>query len=177
MPKRFGRGGYVAKRDFQSWKKTTESNPQARHEFQWGQFTLAETLSALRMQLDAKETKMKIWRKQFPERWLLMHIASGSALCSLVASRNEPVPGRENEVSEFTAKLAHGVWSACQTCTFDYVIFFSGMVITAVPLSDNKYKFPVLKPELIERGAKVSDEFLHWTSNPQSVVEHPFLKE
>jgi hypothetical protein len=174
VPKQFGEGGYARRVDHQRWKSATKENPQPRHEFEWGEFTLRESLAAFTDQLDRKIQKARKWSQAFPESWLLMHAASGSPFGGLVAAEGEAVSGREMEVEEYFAKITHALSSICQRPhPFHQVILFSGMVLLALQANAaNPYAFPVPTSEVLARGAAASERFLDWRSTFRSITEH-----
>ena len=177
VPKKFGEGGYARKAQFKPWEASIKGNPQARHEFEWGKFTLRESLAAFADQLDNKVQKAKKWNEIFPENWLVMHVASGSPFGELVSTDHEVVRDREDEMKDYDAKITHALSTICQRPhPFRYIILFSGMVIFAFPASgDNPRSFPVPTSDVLARGAAASDKFLDWSMTESSIVEHSIL--
>ncbi len=177
VPERFENGGYRRRGVFKSWRIAINEVPQPRHEFEWGNFSLRESLASFAQQLETKSQKASKWKGSFSESWLLMHIGSGSPFGGLVATGLKATLGREADQADHRAKAAYGISSICQrTHPFSYVILYSGMVVLAFPKnSDNPYKFPTPRLDVIARGEKVSDEILDWQSNSKSIVDHPLL--
>ena len=177
VPKPFDEGGYRRKADFNPWKKAIKMNPLPRHEFEWGEFTLKESLAAFESQFTSKCEKVKKWTENLSENWLLMHVGSGSPFGGLVASKSRATPGREAEVADYFAKTIHSVFSICQKPNpFHYVILYSGTQLLAVRANEsNHYKFPTPDADILARGAAASDRFLAWRSTPRSIVEQPML--
>lgn len=177
VPRQFGEGGYARKADYKPRKAATEENPQPRHEFEWGEFTLRESLAAFADQFEGKCQKVKKWNEAFAENWLLMHAASGSPFGILVASRRKDTDGRAAEVDDYAAKAAHALFSICQRPhPFHQVILFSGKALLAFPASGATcYSFPVPSTDFLARGAAASDRFLDWRSTLRSITEHTVL--
>lgn len=170
-PKIFKTGGYVQKGKFKKWKAETKPTI-APQKFHWGSYTLRESLSALRVQVDGKCDKAKR-QSGFPERWLLLHVAKGSPFSQILGGKHQTVPGKENEVADFVAKSMHGAYSVCkESRPFDYVIFFMQDDFLAFPTnSGNPRKLPVPSEETLKRGAEASDRFLDWQKDSSSVTK------
>lgn len=178
LPKVFPSGGFAQKGDFKTWKAETKTHPQPRHEFAWPEYTSREALAALESHLDTKARKVRTWKAAFPEKWLLLHVDSGSPFAELVANRRHDTPGSENKVADHIAKIAYSVHSIFQKPhPFDSVIFFSGRVILAFPAGGtNPYRLPTPRADILARGAAAPDDLLDWSHAVTSVVEHPLLE-
>lgn len=177
VPKQFAKRGYTRKADFKEWKAEAKENPQPRHEFEWGDFTLRETLAAFENQFDTKIQKVKKWNQLFPEKWLLMHVASGSPFGGLVGGKRKDVPGHTVEVDDFYAKITYSLNLVCQRPhPFQYVILYSGMGFLALATSGrNNLSFPIPNTDTIARGAATSESFLDWRTTPTTILENPRL--
>jgi len=177
VPTLFDEGGYLKRADFKTFQAETKEPPLPKHEFEWGEFTLRESLDAFAMQLDRKTQKVKVWGRAFSENWLLMHVACGSPFGVLVASERRDMPGDEAEMADFAAKTAHAVSLMCRKSQpFRYVILFSGTALLAFPANDsNPHRLPTPSADLLDRGANAFDEYLDWRSRLSSIVEHPLL--
>jgi hypothetical protein len=137
----------------------------------WGTFTLRESLDSLREQFRSKCDKAQPWKDQFGERWLLLHLDSGSPFSELVATRDEPVAGKEEEVGEHRAKVVFEVCSIlAESGPFDYVMMYSGCQIVAFPCNgQNPHKLPMPRWDLVAKGARVHDSHLSWKSTIRHV--------
>lgn len=177
LPKECGPGGFARRADFKPWMKEVKRNPLPRHEFDWGQFTLRQSLTAFASQLDSKSRKTKRWAHNYSERWLLMHVGPGGPFAELVANKRLDEPGHESQVADFLAKSTHALFTVCQRPhPFDYIILFSGTVLLAFSSTPpNPYRLPVPTPETLARGATLSDTFLDWGGKSRGIVEHPLL--
>ena len=178
LPKVFESGGYARKAVFKPWKAATKDTPQPRHEFEWGEFTLRESLGAFADQFASKCQKAKAWDGIFSAKWLLMHVGSGSPFGGLVATRGEDARGRSAEVQEYFARMAHEISTICKKPSpFHYVIFFSGLRLLTFPTGEaNPYRLPNPRADVLARGAAADDRFLDWRSTVRSIIEHPYLK-
>jgi len=178
-PKVFSKGGYALRKEFKLWQKETDENPQAHHEFPWGCFSVRESLAAFAQQFDGKCKKVIKWRGVFSEKWLVAHVGNGSPFGSIFPGRGKVAPGREEEMANYKAKMLYSLFSICQRPhPFDYIILFCGRDLFPFPANNkNPYRFPVAKPEVLEIGARVSDQYLDWSSTLKSVTEHLSLEE
>jgi hypothetical protein len=176
VPKKFGRGGYSRIAEFKTWNVERKQRPQPRHEFKWGEFTLRESLDALADQFKSKVSDASRWGNTYAERWLLMHLDSGSPFgCLVPSSRKDRRPG--NEVDDYIAKTTYEVVSILRPPhPFTHVILFSGTILLAFPTGDaNPYGLPTPSSAIIERGAKAPEKFLEWRTVLKSWVEHPLI--
>ena len=102
-PKCFETGGNRLRGQFNGWQAKIERD-SLPHEFDWGGFSLRESLAAFEKRLRIKRTKASHWRDRFPERWLLMRIADGSPFGDLVAGQQdmklEPEPGMKTDFAD-----------------------------------------------------------------------------
>jgi len=175
IPKPFDKRGFVQRGQFKSWKAEFEPN-ESRQEFDWGTYSLSESLAAFKEQLQGKRQKAKRWETSFPERWLLMRVDGGSPFAEVVGGIRHDAPGRENEVADYIAKAVYGLHSCCQEINpFDYVILFTVECFLAFSANRiNQHKFPRLRDEIAKRGEQASDGFLDWTKTI-STVKEPFV--
>lgn len=171
-PKVFVNRGYSLRGKFKAWRAETEPDiiPQ---KFDWGVYSLRESLAAFKAQLDVKRKDAEGWGTSFPERWLLMHVASGSPFSEIFDGKWHSNPGREKEVADYLAKATHGVHSVCQEIRpFDHVILFMQDAFLAFPANPaNLRKLPVPGDEILKRGAQAPERFLEWKKNRKSVTE------
>jgi hypothetical protein len=174
VPRCSGKGGHAQREHFKAWETEAKTNRPARAEFPWDDFTLRESLAAFASQLERKTRKVKKWKGQFSEKWLLAHVGPGSPFGGLVASKRQALPGQELAVADYYAKTAHAVFATCQRPhPFSYVILFSGSALLAFPASGtNPYNLPTTSPDVLARGAAASDTFLDSRSRNKSIVEH-----
>jgi hypothetical protein len=176
-PKVFATGGYRQRGEFKKWQK--ETNPTVTPEkFLWGSYSLRESLIALKAQIDEKRKKVK-QQRSFLERWLLIHVANGSPFSQIFGGKYQTVPGREKQIADFVAKSASEVHAICKEAKpFDYVMFFDQDGFLTFPTSSiNPYKLPAPSGEVLERGAKASDEFLDWQKKINSYTKSAETKE
>jgi hypothetical protein len=178
-PKVFVEGGYAQRKLFKEWQQETNKNPQPRSEFKWGQFTVKESLDAFAKQFEKKCKDVSDWKGILEQKWLLAHIDSGSPFGDLFTAREKISPGREEECADYKAKLIYSLSAICQKPhPFDYVILFSGPNLFPFPANGkNPHKLPFAKPEILEKGAKASDRFLHWSSSSKSCKKQLSLEE
>lgn len=178
VPKVFGSKAYALKAKFKPWEALTKENPELRHEFEWGEFTLRESLAAFANQFDGKIQKAKKWKETFRENWLLLHVGSGSPFGQVVATKRKDTAGRTAVMDDYIAKSTHALFSICQRPhPFQQVILFSGTVFLAFPAhGGNPHSFPVPSTDVLAHGAAASDSFLDWRFSPKSIVEHPLLE-
>lgn len=178
-PKCFESGGNPKRAEFDKWQKVFKAEREQRHEFDWGEFTLKDSLAAFESQFAGKAQKTKNWRGAFSEKWLVMNIGKGCPLACLLAQERNDIPGKEAEAADHDAKATHAVFSITRrTNPFDYVILFSGPAHLVFPANDaNPHKFPTPSAVALARGAAASDKYLDWKSNMTSIVEHPRLAE
>lgn len=87
--------------------------------------------------------------------------------------------GREKQIADFVAKSTSEVHLICKEAKpFDYVMFFDQDGFLTFPTSSiNPYKLPTPSGEILERGAKASDEFLDWQKNINSYTKSAEIKE
>lgn len=176
-PKVFIPPGYKQQAGFKKWQK--ETNPTVTPEkFLWGSYSLRESLIALKTQIDAKREKIKR-QKSFSERWLLLHLANGSSLTQIFGGKYQTVPGREKQMADFVAKATSEVYAICKEAKpFDYVLFFDQDGFLTFPTgSSNPYKLPVPSSEVLELGAKASDEFLDWQKKINTCTKSIEMKD
>lgn len=178
-PKIFVKGGYLRRGEFKLWEKEAKDNPQPYHEFSWGNFSDREALAAFNRQFDEKCEKVKKWKENFPEKWLVAHVAGGSPFGEILPAREKITPGKEDACADHKAKLIYSLFSICQKPhPFDYVILFCGQNLFPFPANGkNPHKLPFAKPEVLDRGAKVSDEFLDWSGELKSCKRQLSLEE
>jgi hypothetical protein len=169
-PKVFVEGGYTQRKPFKEWEKETKINPQPYQEFSWGEFSVRDSLAAFNQQFQGKCDDVKRWKQNFSEKWLLAHIDSGGPFGEIFPAREQVVPGREEDCANHKAKIIYSLASICeQPHPFDYVILFSGQNLFPFPANGkNPHKLPVAKTEVLERGAKASDEYLDWSHTSKS---------
>lgn len=173
VPKNFGRGGYRKRAEFKSWKDALKVVQTGSHQFTWGEFSLGGSLDALENQLDDKSEKAAKWNGTFAEKWLLLHMTSGSTLSGLVPYERDDTPGQEDKATDFISKC---VWSVSEICRrphpFSYIVFFSGASIRAFPANGlNRWHLPVPNADLLARGAQVNDDVLQWRTTSKSMIE------
>jgi hypothetical protein len=165
-PKIFESGGYSKRAKFKLFKAEIEKISSGEETFPWGTFTFRESLDALNKHLLEKQKKADPWHHLFPERWLLMHTASGSPFCEIVASRQnmqiDTAPGTEEALSDYLAQITYGISQRCiGKKPFDYIILFFRENFLAFPTSaSNPYHLPIPSDEILQRGASVPDSFL-----------------
>lgn len=172
-PTLFKKDGYTRIKDFANWKAQIGEFPSSRQEFLWGEFTLRESLTAFANCVETKTKKAEKWHKKFIEKWLIVTLDEGGPFGTLVCTRSRNVPGREQRVADYAAKMAYEVSAIChKQHHFDCIILFSGMVFDAFPTGNkNPYSLPILRPEVLERGKNAPDTFLEWRSTMKSVVQ------
>jgi hypothetical protein len=169
-PALFGPGGNRKKQEFREWQARVKANPEPVNIFEWGTFTLAESLASLKAQFESKTEKTKRW-PAFDKKWLLLHLDSGSPFSDLVG-RDRPTPGAEQKMREHRAKVVFEVCSILAAPNpFDYVLMFAGCDIVAFPYNgQNPHKFPMPRWDLVARGARVDNSHLTWKSTLKHIV-------
>jgi len=159
-PKIFEKNGHLRRADFKSFNEKIGQKNSAHEAFNWGKYSLRESLDAFSVRLKDKRSKAKSWFANFPERCLLMHVASGSPFGEILGGTQEITPGLENEVADYFAKVTHAVHTICQEASpFDFVILFresenTSNMLTFSPSRLNPYKLPMPQDEILNRGAK-----------------------
>jgi hypothetical protein len=173
-PKYFRSGGYPKRAEFDKWQKAPAAEREQSHEFDWGEFTLKDSLGAFESQLAGKAQKASNWRGSFTEKWLVMNIGKGCPIACLVAQQRNDIPSKEAEAADHDAKVAYAVFSITRRPNpFDCVILFAGPAHIAFLASDaNPHKLPTVSAEVLARGAATSDKYLDWTSRMKSRVVH-----
>ncbi len=177
VPKPFEEGGFLKKADFKKWQAETKAYPQPYHEFEWGEYTLRESLAAFAQQVKGKSQKVRNWKGISSEKWLLLHVGGGSPFGELVATRREDVLGKQESVADYFAKSAYEVSTICQNQhPFDLIFLFSGIKLLAFSVNNsNKYGFPELKTEILARGKNAPANYMDWICRSRSTVKHPLL--
>jgi len=171
-PKIFEKGGYLKRNAFKAWRAQVVP-VEAPQRFDWGSYSLRESKASLEYQIADKRKRATNWLNNFPERWLLLHVASGSPFSQILGGPHQVKPGRENDVADFLAKSLYCVHSACKECwPFDYVVLFMQDGFLAFSSnSSNPYNLPIASEEILNRGAVVSDRFLDWQKESNYVVK------
>jgi hypothetical protein len=107
------------------------------------------------------------------------HVAGGSPFGEIFPAREKITPGKEEACADHKAKLIYSLFSICQKPhPFDYVILFCGQNLFPFPANGkNPHKLPFTKPEVLDRGAKASDEFLDWGGELKSFRKQLSLNE
>ena len=143
---------------------------------------MRESLEAFKAQLKKKREKAQPWFANFTERWLLMHVASGSPFGAILNGEHQITTAMENEVADYFAKVTHAIYSICKEVhPFDHIILFRRAENCAEmsmfsPSHLNPYKLPVPSDEILSHGAKVSDSFLDWKNTLVTVIETKSLR-
>lgn len=164
-PALFGPGGYLRKKDFRAWKEEIEKDPAPEQRFEWGTFTLKESLESLKEQFRIKIEKTQKWSSNFAEKWLLLHLDSGSPFGILVGTEQQTAPGREEDYRDHQAKVLFEVCRILEVPhPFNRVIMFCGTQLVAfLSPCGTKFKLPVRRADIVARGAQVSDSHLIWS--------------
>lgn len=181
------RGGHRLRDKFESFEKEIAQQSSVNAEFDWGKYTLRESLAAFAAQVekkkkravtdrwDEKQNKMKVaWYRQFSERWLLIHIADGSPFGEIVAhEQNIQVKTGRGTEPDYLAKVTHCIHEICQgKFPFDYVIPFWGENFLAFPThSANPHQLPVPSEEVLKRGASIPDNLLDQKRGGKTIIQ------
>ena len=178
-PKVFIEGGFTERKLFKEWEKETEANPQSYQEFPWGQFSVRDSLTAFNRQFEEKCDKVKKWKGNFTERWLVGHVDGGGPLSEIFPGEEQIVLGREQDCSNLKAKIIYSLTSIFENPhPFDCIILFSGPNLFPFPSHGrNPHKLPFAKPEVIEQGVNASDEYLDWKISTKSCKRQISQKE
>jgi hypothetical protein len=177
-PKIFKKGGNRPRGKFNKWQTEIELDATP-HEFDWGKFSLRESLLAFKARLDGKRKPAENWFNNFTERWLLMHIADGSPFGAILGGEHQIKTGMEAEVTDSFAKATHAIYTICQEMQpFDYVLLFQKTdlattccnLLTFPANPANPHKLPVSPDEILRRGAVAPDSFLDWKSNRRAII-------
>jgi hypothetical protein len=172
-PKRFGRRGFTKFSEFKKWELEKKEKPLPRHQFEWGTFTLRDSLAAFQDEVERKAERAKSYCDRFDETWLIVQAEKGSPHGGLAEGKYNPNPGREEEVLNFNGKHLFGLSKICEKALpFNYVLLFCGLEILALPVGKSAFNFPKPNEDLLRRGEKASDEYLDWSRTLSSVTRH-----
>jgi hypothetical protein len=172
-PKPSGKGGYQKIGEFQKWKKDIETKPLPRHEFEWGEYSLRESLAAFQSEVERKSQRAKTYASRFDEIWLVLQAESGSPHGSLTEGSHNAKSGFEEKYFNFVGKHLFEMCRICKSASpFHLVILFCGPKILALPARGSVYELPSPNEDLLKRGSKASDEFLDWKRELRSVTRH-----
>ncbi len=172
-PKPTEKGGYQKIGLFKKWKQDTDKNPLPRQEFDWGEFTLRESLAAFQLEVERKSQRAKSYSSRFDEIWLVFQAEGGSPHGGLADGKFTPKPGYKNSILDFAGKHLYEMCRICKSALpFNCVILFCGPAILALPARGSAYKLPWPDEDLLQRGAKASDDFLDWKHVLRSVTRH-----
>ena len=169
-PTVFGKGGNLRRKDFKEWQAQLKESNKIVNTFEFGSFTLRESLAALKNQFQIKCNKAKAWTSKYSHNWLLFQLTEGSPFGELTGEL-EATPGSEMELFDHISKVLYEVCAIlAEPNPFDYVLIFAGCQLIAFP-SDGKnaHKLPMPRWDLVTRGAKVNDSHLDWTSTIKHV--------
>ena len=175
-PKRFESGGHVRRKEFRSFEAEVARKTSAEDSFDWGRYTLRESLGALEARLTEKQVKASRWCGSFPERWLLMHVADGSPFGEVVASKTsmqvQTAPGLESEGTDYLAKVTHCIHRICQRASpFSYVILFSEGDFLAFPTGlVGRHRLPEPSDDVLEHGASAPECLLDWKRGHKTII-------
>jgi len=164
-PAVFIKGGNRRREDFREWQSQTKANPQPVNTFEWGTFTLRESVASLKTQFKGKCDKVKRWNPEFSRKWLLLQLSQGSPFADLTGEL-KATPGHEEELHDHQRKVLFEVSAIlAEPNPFDYVIIFAGVSLIAFPREGkNPLKLPSPRWDQIARGALIDDSHLDWTS-------------
>jgi|GEM_PF-2521368 len=164
-PAIFGEGGHRKKKEFRDWRVEIDAKPQPEHIFNWGTFTLRESLDSLKQQFQSKSAKAKPWETKFQKRWLILHSDEGGPFGDLVATKVSPSPQADpQKLTDHHAKVLFEVCGIlAQPSPFDYTFLFSGCIYVAFAHNgQNPYRLRLPRWDVIARGARVDDSHLEW---------------
>ena len=171
-------GGHHKRAEFKSFEAEVAKTSPAQSAFPWEKVSRRKSLEAFKAQLETKRKKAQPWFANFTERWLLMHVASGSPFGEILnGEQQQPTPSTENVLADYLAKLTHELHSICQEAhPFDQIILFResntfAEMLMFSPSRLNPYKLPVPQGEILNRGATVSDSFLDLKIASKSVIK------
>ena len=172
-PKRFGKRGNAKLSEFKKWELEKRANPKPRHEFEWGTFTLGDSIAAFKNEVERKTERAKFYSAGFDETWLVFQAEKGSPHSGLAEGTYGAYPGQEERVLDFFGKHLFEVVKICMNARpFKYILLFCGTKFLAIPVSDSAFAFPKPDEALLQRGKKVSDEYLSWSRTLRSVTRH-----
>jgi hypothetical protein len=168
-PKMFEDGGNRRRADYKSFEAKIAQISSADDSFPWDKVSMRESLEAFKAQLEAKRKKAQPWFAGFTERWLLMNVASasGSPFGEILNGKlKQATPDMENAFADYVAKVTHDIYVICQDAhPFDHIILFResdsfAEMLMFSPGCLNPCKLPAPSNEILNRGAKVSDNLL-----------------
>ena len=171
-------GGHHKRAEFKLFEAEVAKTSPAQSAFPWERVTRRESLEAFKAQLETKRKKAQRWFANFSERWLLMHVTSGSPFGEVLnGEQQQSTPSTENVFADYSAKLMHELHSRCREAhPFDHIILFResntyAEMLVFSPNRFNPYKLPVPKDETLSRGEKISDSFLDLKIASRSVIK------
>ena len=172
-PKQFGNGGFKKIGEFKKWQQEAKRNPLPRHEFEWGEFTLKESLAAFQEEVERKSKRAKIYSSCFDESWLVLQAEGGSSLGGLAEGAYASNRGHKETVLDYAGKNLYEMCRICKTASpFNLVLLFCGPNILALPVLGSAFKLPIPDNDLLQRGEKASEDFLNWKSKMRSITRH-----
>jgi hypothetical protein len=177
-PKVNEKGGHHKRAEFKSFETEVAKTLPDQSAFPWDKVSCRESLEAFKAQLETKRKKAQPWFSNFTERWLLMHVTSGSPFGEILnGEQQQTTPSTEKVFADYSAKLTHELNSICQEAhPFDHVILFResnafAEMLVFSPSRLNPYKLPVPQGETLNRGEKMLDSFLDFKIAPKSVIK------
>lgn len=158
----FGGGGNRRKKDFKDWQAKIKEKPEPVNTFEWGEFTLRQSLESLRNQFATKCQGTRNWTPDYEKKWLLLQLTEGSPFAELTGEIKAAV-SYEKMTSDHQAKVLFEVSSVLAAPNpFDNVLIASGCNIIAFPANGkNPHRLPIPRWDVIARGAKVDDSHLN----------------
>lgn len=159
-PKLFGRGGFSKIGEFGTWEQEAKEKPLPRHEFEWGNYTLRDSLAAFQHEVVRKAKRARSYSARYDEIWLVFQAEKGSPHAGLIEGAHNPKPGREEAVLDFTGKHLYEMAKICKAASpFNNVLLFCGPKILAIPVAKTNFVLPNPDVGLLQRGAKAPDVF------------------
>jgi hypothetical protein len=165
-PMLFEKGGNIRRKNFKDWQDQVKANLQPVNTFEFGTFTLRESLKSLKHHFARKCERAKEWSSKHSERWLLLQLIEGSPFGYLMTGEPNAISGYGKDFSDHLAKVLFEVCVIlAEPSPFDSVIIFSGCAIVAFPgHGKNPHRLPMPRWDIITRGAGSDDSHLDWTA-------------
>ena len=169
-PTTTSRKGYTVRGTHKEWITKPPPDDGTKAEFNWGIYSLGESLEALKRQVSRKDSDAGRYCATYDELWLLLQCQEGSPFGTLAESIHKK-PGVFSEKGlDFAAKEAFEVERILSTTTrFRRVILFSGGGFVSVRSGTSAVNLPELDPDLLSRGSSLDDSFLNWKRSLKSL--------
>lgn len=172
-PQKFGKRGFTKFNDFKKWEREKKEKPLPRHEFEWGTFTLRDSLAAFQQEVERKADRAKTYHARFDETWLVVQAEKGSPHGGLAEGTYNAHPGREQAVLNFHSKHLFGASKICEKASpFNCVLLFCGPKVLALSVGKSAFNLPKPNEDLLRRGENASDEYLDWSWTLRSVTRN-----